>query len=213
LIVLGYVLRIIRNVYDGASPVLPEWREVGDMLAKGFMAFLGILVWTLPVILLACCMGLTLAALGGAGGDSESMSTMASLISICMSCVIIILGIVISLFVYSPLTNFALNNQINTFWDFGGAWRFIQMNSGPYFIAFLLALVAQIIAGIIGGIACGIGLIFTSFWAMLVMGHLFGQVARANMTPTDSGMLPPAPPPSDEPPSILQGPIEPAGAA
>lgn len=214
LIVLGYVLRVVRNVYDGVTPVLPEWNDIGDMLVKGFMAFLGLLIWSLPVILLACCTGIFVAAVGGAGagGDSESMSTLAGLVMTCMYCLMFVVGLAISLFVYAPLTNFALNNQIATFWNFGGMWKYIQANPGNYFIAFLLALVANFIAGF-GIILCVIGVIFTSFWAMLVMGHLFGQVARSNMTPTDSSMLPPAPPPMDEPPSMMQGPMEPAPSA
>lgn len=210
LIVFGYVLRVIRNVYDGTMPVLPEWNEIGDMLVKGFMAFLGVLVWSIPVIILACCMALAAIVFGSAaeGNGSEAAAAMGGLLTTCLSCLIIIVSIAISLFVYAPITNFALTNQINTFWDFNGAWRFIQANPGNYFIAFLLSLVANFIASF-GVILCFIGVLFTTFWYMLVMGHLFGQVARSHMTPTDSSMLPPMPP-TDEPPSMTQGPMEPS---
>jgi len=211
LIVLGYVLRVVRNVYDDVTPILPEWNDIGDMLVKGFMAFLGLLIWSLPVIVLACCTGLVLGAIGSAGGDSDNVSSLMGLVGTCMYCLMFVVALAISLFVYAPLTNFALNNQIATFWNFGGMWKYIQANPGNYLIAFLLALVANFIAGF-GIILCFIGVIFTSFWAMLVMGHLFGQVARTNLPPTDSSTLPPAPP-MDEPPGMMPSSMEPAPSA
>jgi hypothetical protein len=213
-LLLGYTLGVIKNVYEGNPNPLPKWENIGELFMKGVTAFVGVLIWALPVIVLACC--IAIAAVGfGAGMDSsnaENLSPLATLILSCLYCLTFVVGIAISLFVYAPLTNFAINNQLSTFWDFRGQWRFIQMNAGNYIIAFLLALVASFIAGF-GIILCLIGVFFTNFWAMLVMGHLFGQVARANMAPTDSGMLPPAPPPVDEPPSMMQGPYEPAPSA
>lgn len=213
LIVLGYVLRVVRNTRDDVTPILPEWNDIGDMLVKGFMAVLGLLIWSLPVIALACCTGLLVAALGGAGSgsDDNSMAAVAGFVALCMYGLMFIVALAISLFVYAPLTNFALNNQIATFWDFRGTWKYIQTNPGNYFIAFLLALVANFIAGF-GIILCFIGVIFTSFWAMLVMGHLFGQVARANTPPGDPTLFPPAPP-TDEPPGMMQIPMDPASSA
>lgn len=210
-LLVGYALRTIKNVAEGASVPLPEWDNIGDMYVKGLTAIVGVVIWALPVIILSCCMVLVSTALASGGSDSSSaISSLGGIVLTCLYCLVFVVGIAINLFVYAPLTNFALNNQINTFWDFAGAWRFIQANAGNYIIAFLLALVANFVAGF-GVIACFIGVFFTSFWALLVMSHLFGEVARNNMTPTDSSMLPPTPP--SEPPSILQGPIEPAASA
>jgi hypothetical protein len=148
---------------------------------------------------------LMLAGLGAVGGNSDAASSLAGFVSLCMVCLITIVSIALSFFIYAPLTRFALTNQINSFWDFSGTWRFIQANIGNYLIAFLLTIVAGIIAGF-GVILCVIGVVFTTFWGYLVGAHLFGQVARSHMTPTDSSMLPPM----DEPPGMMQGPMEPA---
>jgi len=56
----------------------------------------------------------------------------------------------------------------------------ITGNLGNYIIALILAWVASVIAGF-GVIACGVGVLFTSFWASLVMAHLFGQLQRASV--------------------------------
>ncbi len=208
-IVLGYSLVALRNVYDGNPTPLPEWNNFGDFFVKGITALVGILIWSIPVLILACCIVLTSVATGGSarGDNSSTAAGIGGLIISCLSCLTILVGLVIGVFVYAPLTNFALTNQISTFWDFSGNWRFIQQNAGNYVIAFLLAYVANLVAGL-GLIACIIGVFFTSFWAMLVISHLFGQVARGNLAPTDTGMLPPAPPPPMTP-----GPIEPAPTA
>jgi hypothetical protein len=211
-LLIGYALAVIKRVYEGDPMPLPEWSNIGDMYVKGLTAIVGVLIWASPVILLACCSALLIIAFGaGTDGNSGNMNSMAGILLTCVNCVIILVSLAINLFVYAPLTNFALTNQINTFWDFRGAWNFIKANTGNYIIAFLLALVANFIAGF-GTILCFVGVFFTSFWALLVMSHLFGQVARSNMTPTDSGYLPPAPPPA-EPPSMMQGPYEPAPSA
>lgn len=213
-LLLGYALVVVKNVYEGNPNPLPEWTNYGDLFMKGVTAFVGVLIWAIPAIVMVCCIFIALATFGGFSGDrgATEIGALGGIVLACLYCLTFIVGIAINLFVYAPLTNFAINGQLSAFWDFQGAWKFIQANAGNYIIAFLLALVANFIAGF-GIIACLIGVFFTNFWAMLVMAHLFGQVARSNMSPSDSNLLPPAPPPMDEPPSMMQGPFEPAPSA
>lgn len=203
-LLLGYTLVVIRNVYDGNPTPLPKWDNIGDLFVKGVLAMVGVIIWSIPLIILACCISIAMAALTNGNADGgRALSGAAGLVVACLYCLMFVVGIVISLFVYAPLTLFALTNQINSFWDFQGISKFIQANFGNYFIAFLLALVANFIAGF-GIIACLVGVFFTTFWGMLVIGHLFGQVARTNLAPPDTTILPPTPP-MDEPPGTIQG--------
>jgi hypothetical protein len=211
-ILMGYMLNTLRNVYDGNPKPLPNWENFGDLFVRGIMAIVGLLIWSLPVIILACCTAIPYALAGNQ--DRGSGAGFFSLVGTCMMCLTILVGIVISLFTYAPLTNFALNNKIDTFWDFRGNWNFIRSNFNNYIIAWLLgALVAGFIAGAIGSITCGLLSFFASFWAMLVAAHLFGQYARLGMMPADTSMLPPTPPPPAEPPTMTQGPMEPTSPA
>lgn len=212
-LLVGYGLAVTKRVYEGDPNPLPEWNNIGDLFVRGLYAMIGVLIWASPLILLVCCMALATTALGatGSGGDSDGLAALGGLVIACLYCVLFVGGIAVNLFVYAPLTKFAINNQINTFWDFRGAWDFIRANPGNYLIAFLLTIVANFIAGF-GIIACFVGVFFTTFWGYLVAAHLFGQVARSNMNPTDTTMLPPASP-MDEPPSMMQGPYEPAPSA
>lgn len=213
-LLVGYALRVTRNVADGHPTPLPEWNDFGNMFVQGLMAIIGAIIWFIPVLILACCMVFGITTLGAATGntDTSNASGLMGLVVLCFQCLTVVLSIALSFFVYAPITRFALNNRIETFWDFQGAWNFIRANIGNYVVAFLLALVANFIGGF-GVILCFIGVIFTTFWSYLVSAHLFGQVARAASAPTDAGMFPPSPPPMDEPPSVMQGPITPASAA
>lgn len=213
ILLLGYTLVVIKNVYDGNATPLPEWNNIGDLFMKGLMAVVGVLIWSIPAIVLACCIGLVNVAIGGGARDtgSDGFRAFGGLVVACLSCLSFIVGIAIAFFVYAPLTRFALTNELSVFWDFQGTWKFIQANTGNYVIAFLLAIVANIIASF-GIIACVIGVFFTTFWAYLVVGHLYGQVARSHTAPTDSTMMPP-PPTIDQPPSMMQGPMDPAPSA
>ena len=213
-LLIGYSLAVIKRVYDGDPSPLPEWTNLGDMFVKGLYAIVGGIIWASPLIILACCSALTIGGINAAsnGGSSDSVGAVGGLLLTCIYCLVFLVGLAVNIFIYAPVTMFSLNNEIKTFWDFRAVWAFIKANPGNYIIALLLAIVANFIGGL-GAILCFIGVFFTSFWSLLVISHLFGQVARSNTSPTDSNILPPAPPPADEPPSYLPGPYEPAPSA
>lgn len=215
-IVFGYMLAVLRNVYDGSPMPLPKWENFGELFTRGIKAVIGLFIWSLPAVVLFICAYVPIIMAGAAnnGDTSSAGSGILGLVGTCIMCVAIVVAVAISLFVYAPLTNFAISNQINTFWDFGGNWKFIQVNLGNYVIAWLLgSLVAGFIASAVGSITCGLLAVFASFWSMLVTAHLFGQYARAGSSASSSGMLPPTPPPMDEPPTMMQGPMDPAPSA
>src|SRR4030095_4950981 len=141
----GYYLLVLRNAYEGNATPLPAWTNFGELFTKGISAVVGVLIWSLPVIILACCAALTGIVTGNAASNdtsgSSAAATLGGLVMACLYCLMLVVGIAISVFVYAPLTNFALTNQISTFWDFQGNWRFIRTNAGNYATAFLLALV------------------------------------------------------------------------
>lgn len=190
-LLLGYSLTVTRNVYDGNPTPLPDWTDIGALFVKGLMALVGVILWFVPVIILACCVWLASIVTGGATsndrGAAQTFSGIAGLLISCLSCVLALLSLATSLAVYAPLTRFALSNQLSTFWDFAGAWQFVRANLSNYIILFILILVTNFVAAF-GIIACFVGLFFTQFWAYLVGAHLMGQVARGASAP--SNMVP-----------------------
>ena len=195
----GYMLTVMRNVAEGHPTPLPEWGEFGAHFMKGLYAFVGILVYFLPVIIISCCVGILGAVAGGAAGSTSGSSsdaggTVASIIgivSLCLNCVVALYSLVAGVTLYAPLTRFAMsNNQLSIFWDIRGNLDLITKNVGNYVIALLIAIVASFIAGF-GIILCVIGVFFTSFWALLVAANVFGQFWR-----NTQGAAPVAPAPA-----------------
>jgi hypothetical protein len=199
-IVLGYILTVTRNVAEGAATPLPEWNDFGAFFMKGLYAIIGSIIIYIPAIVLVCCVAGVSAALSNASNNSSSGNAGGALglVIICFQCLLALYSIIAAIYLYAPLTRFALNGQLSVFWDFSGNLKFIQANTGNYIIALLLGpVVANFIAGF-GVIACVIGVFFTTFWAYLVGAHLFGQVARgasAQTTMTPPPMMPMTPPP------------------
>ncbi len=183
----GYMLTAMKNVADGQPTPLPEWSNFGAHFMKGLYAFVGILVYFLPVIVLACCMGiLTTVATGAIGASSSgsgndaggTLAGIISIVSLCLNCVIALYSLVAGVTLYAPLTRFAMsNNQLSVFWDIRGNLDLIMKNIGNYVIALLIAIVAGFVASF-GLILCIIGYFFTLFWSLLVAANVFGQFWR-----------------------------------
>ncbi len=197
-LILGYSLAVTRNVAEGNPSPLPEWNNFGDLFVKGLTALVGIIIWTIPVWILVCCVWAVALASGAVANGSDAAqasSGILGLMTACLSCLLALVGFVIGVTLYAPLTRFALSGQLSTFWDFSGNLNFIRENLGNYIIAVLLAIVANIIAHVFD--VCIVG-VFFAFWANLVGAHLFGQVARGasagQMMPPSSPYTPPMAP-------------------
>jgi hypothetical protein len=128
----------------------------------------------LPVILVSCLTGIM-----GAMAEGEVADVMATL-SMCLNCLMGIWGLLVGLFYPAVIIRFALTGTLGSAFQFGEIFGFITANLGNYIIALLLGWVAILIGLLVGVIACGVGYLFTGFWAGLVTAHLWGQVYRAS---------------------------------
>ena len=75
----------------------------------------------------------------------------------------------------APLTG-AVQDGFGSAFQFGEIRSVIQANLGNYLLAIVIAIVAMAVAQIVGVIACGVGALFTIFWAYLVYAFLMGNV-------------------------------------
>ncbi len=199
-LVYGYVIELVRNVRRREPAPLPEWDRWGDKLADGFKIFIIMLAWSIPLIILAfiAFMPLTVA------GDSDGGGLL-SVIGLCFSCFLFLYMIV--LFFASPgiIINYAESGDIAAGFQVGKILDFAKAHIGEIIIYVIVAWLVGLVASLVGMLLCGIGLLFTSFWAMLVEGHLLAQIglepapAMPKVSPESAPELP-EPPASSEPP-------------
>ncbi len=172
---IGYALTALRNVAEGRESPLPEWDDWGGYFKKGLMVFLAGLIYSLPIFIL---LGFNAVFTAIAGAQEEgALASIAGLCAGFMSCLTAIYGLALSIWLYGPLTFYALRGDFGSMFSFGEIFRYISSNLGNYFLAWILSLVASFVASF-GVILCGVGVLFTSFLAYLVWAHLLGQVWR-----------------------------------
>jgi hypothetical protein len=180
---VGYFLETLKNVYLGQPRPLPNWGDnLGAMFVKGIKALVGILIWSLPIILLSCVLGIISSTLGTAmpSGNSSAAQSAAGIfvaVNLCFQCLISIYSLILGVMIPAALMKFAVDEQISDFWAVRDLIGFIRRNLGNYLIATIVYWVAGAIAGF-GVILCFVGVFFTTFWSMLVGAHLYGQVFR-----------------------------------
>jgi len=154
--VFGYILEFARNVIERRSPVLPEWDNMGDKFTKG-------LVFTIIIIIFSLIFGVVIFLLA------------------LIPCLGWIAGVIISIlfsFVYPfLLCEYAVTNNFSAVFNFERMFNFI----GNQIVNILIAIILTIVIGIIGSlgiILLLIGIIFTSFWAVIGSTYFYAEVYR-----------------------------------
>ena len=169
---MGYALEAAKNAIDGQDTPLPDWANFGEQFVKGLLAFLASLIYYVPLILVACVAG----AIGGLVVDSSGGSAAWSLVNVCFSLVAFIYGLAAGIWLPAALTRFVVTGEFGSMFQFSEIWSYITSNLSNYVLAVIATIVISIVAGLVGSLACGIGVLFTSFWAALAYAHLFAQV-------------------------------------
>lgn len=167
---LGYMVETIQNVIRGEPHPLPEWSDLGNKFIKGLLLTAAAIVYMLPVILLACLLGIVSLAAGNHGGAVRNFA-------LCTQCLSSLWGILVAVVFPAAVIRYAEADEFMAAFRFGEIFSLISSNIGNYIIAILVGWVASIIAGF-GTILCFVGVLFTTFWAYLVAAHLWGQVGR-----------------------------------
>jgi len=183
-LVQGYMLEVARNVAQGLAQPLPEWDDWGTKIVRGLMAAIISFVYGLPLLLLACIILFPAMLIGSAmsngGGDGGGAIVM--LATLCFTLIALIYGLAMMLVVPAALVRYAVTDDFMAALAFGEIFGLVRSHLGAFLMAWLAALIAGFIAQL-GIIACGIGVLFTAFYAQTVIGHAYGQ---AYLTATGS---------------------------
>lgn len=164
LVALGYAIRATQNIRQGREVPLPEWDDWGGDFVKGLLFVIAAIIWALPAIIV-----MVLGAVFASAMDEEACLW----IAYCPGVLWLLLVAVISPALW---LQFAKDGDFGAFFRLGALWAIIRDHLSDYLVAFLLSIVASVVASVVGSVACGIGIIFTAFWAYLVQAHLYAHI-------------------------------------
>jgi hypothetical protein len=191
----GYMVELIRNVRRGDDFPLPTWDNWGEKIVLGIKYGILLLIWSLPIFLIT----LPLILLSAIVGDSDAAGVL-GLAWTCFACLAVLYGLLILVATPAITIFFAERGDITDGLKFGDIFSFTRRYIGDIIIAVIVILAVGIVAEIVGLILCGIGIFFTSVWATLVQGHLYGQIGRK-----ENGALVPSGGPAFVPPLAPSG--------
>lgn len=200
--ILGYSYRVAQNVARGHPRPLLAWGEFGDLLGRGFFVLIIQIVYLLPVIVIYGIFAFLTVAIAAVGGESDAGAAIAGLLALCLIPLILIAVLVCAGAGLAAAMRYLATDSFGEAFKFGEVIATLRRHIG----SFLMILVVSILAGLVaslGVIACGVGVLFTGFYANCVIGHAIGQVMQRIFPPQQPVYAVPGvygPPPGYGPP-------------
>jgi len=183
---VGYGMEVARRVVKGHPQVLPEWDDWGTKLMEGFMSNVIAFIWSLPLILIAGCIWIALIPIAGLDDSGEIVGVVGGILSLCVGLFALLYGLVLALIFPAAVTHYAATGQFGAAFRFGEIIGMVRDNLGVYLMVLVTMIIAGFVAGL-GGIVVGCGALFTSFYALLMIYHAFGQAYRTAAGNVESG--------------------------
>ncbi|MEZ4523780.1 MAG: DUF4013 domain-containing protein [Thermomicrobiales bacterium] len=177
-VIYGYMLEILRRVYFGRTDVLPEWDDIGGYFVQGFVVSVGLFIWLLPPILLIGCVGGGIAIAGNSSGN-DGLAVFSGLFAFGTISVMVLLTLIWSV-AFLPIIGgrYAVEQRFGAMFEFSEIFAEVGRAGVGALLVLLLTVIIASFVGNLGFVACLIGVVFTSFYANVVMAHGAGQVYR-----------------------------------
>ena len=182
-IILGWALAVTRNVYNGVDTVLPDWQDIGGYLVRGLLAWVGAVIWAMPVIILSACVGVAFAI--ASGSDAAVVFLVFGTIGL-----VFVAIAYLAIFLPVPIARYAVRDDFGAMFDFAGILAEVRRGIRPLLIAMVIWLIAAAIVAPIGVLACFVGVYVTSVLSYLMIGHAMGQAYREIDRPTPPDKVP-----------------------
>jgi hypothetical protein len=186
----GYMMKVAQNVAQGNQRPLPAWNEFGEHFMRGLHVLVIGLVYAIPVLIVTIPYIFIVIASASSGRGGEAVGGLLACLFVPL---MIILGLLSSLLSYAALARYVTTNNLSDALKFSEVIASVRSNFMPWLMLLLVGILAQFV-GSLGGVACGVGALFTGFYAMCVQGHALGQtVAKQNPTlnPYTTQQMPP----------------------
>jgi hypothetical protein len=179
--VLGWMVEIIRRIIRQEAEPLPAWGELGRLFVEGLVVAAIGLLWMLPLIVLASCVGVFAGIASALASDGGSDGGLGSIFAICIGFLSLPYSLVVSFLIPPMMGIYALEGKFGEAVNPGKAWRLARANLGGFAVAWILAGVVGFLASTIGTILCLIGAYPLGAYAVAVSGHLYGQASREGL--------------------------------
>ncbi len=171
-VLLGYFIQCTQRVMRREEYPLPAWNDLGVKFVIGFKYAIAILLYILPLLLLAVPMMVlfTMSAIA----DSQGIpALLASVYGLGFVLLAVPYGIALTLLMPIISYRFALRESIADALDIAAVFRAFSRHWESTLVVALLVVGVESFAGI-GALALFIGLFFTMFYAYLVGAYLHG---------------------------------------
>jgi Protein of unknown function (DUF4013) len=170
--VLGWGVEVSRRVIHGASEVLPDWSDLGKYIVGGLKFYAITLVWSLPLIVLATCVGGAAGAM--AAGDSDS-TTLPLILQVCLSLITFPYSLALGVLTPAAAGILANSDSLGEALNPANALKLVRANLGGYLLLFVIVGILATVGGIIGTLLCVVGIFVAAAYITAVNGHLVGQ--------------------------------------
>lgn len=192
----GYGLDVIKNVIEDESRPLPTWDDIGTMFVRGLVYTIGVLIYFLPLLILACLFAVVGGGVGAVIGDSQSaQDSLGALLGgagLLFGCLGLLYSLAVLVILPAATVRFALSNKLGEMFKFSLLIEDIRRNVSGYLMVVLVIIVAGVALGAVvslvtgalafipvcGWIAAWIISAGASFYVQLAASHLWGQFYR-----------------------------------
>jgi hypothetical protein len=201
---VGWMVEIARRVMNHDLEELPGWDDFGKKWMGGLYYAVAGFIYALPVMLVACVMGVASGAIAAASSNSSAESTVNALLAgsgiviFCLTCLMVLYGLVLSVLMPALMVHYAKEDNFGSLFKLGTVFGLVRANAGTFFMAWIVALVFGFVAGLavggagtilsiipcIGWLAALIITMLATPYITAVYSHLFGQYGdKAYSTP------------------------------
>ena len=177
LVLLGWSLDVLRNLSDEAPDPIPDWTgdDFARWLGRGLGLNVALLTFFLPVLVIVILLTFCSLALGTWVGSEFAEA--GGFISVCLSCLGIILYFLVSLGAQVVFVRYASTDRLDVGLDYAQTFQLVSANIVPLLIITILLIIAAIGVALLGVLTLGIFLLVAPVYFSLIFAYFGAELS------------------------------------